>query len=164
MLVLKFRVRKCAFMCGWEYPDSIAFWAELSKMQGWLSVVLYCRKAGIRGTLERKKPLWYLEHYGGFFFRCGAVCSFTLQNMPGSLSMVLDFHVLHQFSSKGMETALLMSHKSEGEVLHVCLSSWHLCLLSLLANRGAVGMDADLGAALQCWSCMMDFFCSRKET
>ena len=36
--------------------------------------------------------------------------------------MVLDFHISHQFSSKRMETALLMAHKSEGEVLHVCLS------------------------------------------
>lgn len=36
-------------------------------------------------------------------------------------------------------------------------------LLLLLANRGAVGVDADLGAVLQCWSCVMDFFCSRKE-
>jgi len=49
--------------------------------------------------------------------------------MLGSLSvaldfhaLVLDFHILHQFSSRGMETALLMSHKSEGEALHVCLS------------------------------------------
>lgn len=62
-------------------------------------------------------------------FCYGAICSFTLQNMLGSLSvaldfhaLVLDFHILHQFSSRGMETALLMSHKSEGEALHVCLS------------------------------------------
>lgn len=53
--------------------------------------------------------------------------------MLGSLSvavdfhaLVLDFHILHQFSSRGMETALLMSHKSEGEALHVCLSLCHL--------------------------------------